>query len=175
MTRSTRLSAIGVAVLTACATPVATPTVDAPIRREPVATPTVDAPIRREPVKGLARAIIDAPVPLTSTDPRYQPYLDAVRGKIKERWSYPCLPEGFGRDQCTYKSAELTLDFGIAKDGTVTFVTVVRSSGYRIYDDVAINAVKLAAPFEPVPDAMGVRGVVIRATMQYVLTPDLPR
>lgn len=72
------------------------------------------------------------------------------------------------------RCADLTLDFGVAKDGTVMFVTVVRSSGYPVYDDVAINAVKLAAPFEPVPDAMSVRGIVIRTTMRYVDTPDLP-
>ena len=160
MTRSTLVSAVAAAVLTACATP--------------AATPTADAPIRREPPTGLARAIVDGvPMPLDSTDPRYRPYLDEVRRKIKERWSYPCVPEGFGQGQCGYKSADLTVDFGVAKDGTVMFVTVVRSSGYPVYDDVAINAVKLAAPFEPVPDAMGVRGVVIRATMSYVFTPEL--
>ena len=162
MTRSTLVSVVAAAVLTACATP--------------VATPIANTPIRREPPTGLARAVIDSyRVPLESTDPQYQPYLDVVRRKIKERWSYPCLPEGFGRDQCAYKSADLALDFGIAKDGTVTFITVFRSSGYRVYDDVAINAVKLAAPFEPVPDLMGAHGVVIRATMSYVFTPDLPR
>jgi len=33
--------------------------------------------------------------------------------------------------QCEYKTTQLVIEFGIAKDGKVPFVTVLRSSGYR--------------------------------------------
>jgi len=52
---------------------------------------------------------------------------------------------------------------------------VSQQSGYTIYDDYAANAIRLASPFPPVPQALlataapGSAGVKIVAAFQYVL------
>jgi outer membrane biosynthesis protein TonB len=114
------------------------------------------------------------PVPLDSTDPRYNDYLDRVRRMIKEKWGYPCIKDA-ASGHCDYKSARLMIVFGILKDGRVPMLEVTLQSGYSIYDDYAANAIRLAAPFPPVPQALmataapGSAGVKIVAAFQYVL------
>ena len=110
------------------------------------------------------------PIPLDSRDPKYSDYLDRIRRMIKERWGYPCVKTGAG---CEYKTAELVIEFGIAKDGQVPFVHLVRTSGYPIYDDYALNAIKLASPFPPVPDALGRKGFPIMARFHYIVDTSL--
>jgi hypothetical protein len=41
------------------------------------------------------------PVPLDSTDPRYNDYLDRVRRMIKEKWGYPCIKDA-ATGSCDY-------------------------------------------------------------------------
>lgn len=112
------------------------------------------------------------PVPLETKDPRYSDYLDRVRRMIKEKWGYPCVREG-GARECEYKSAQLIIEFGIAKDGKVPFVNVRRSTGYEVMDEYAVRAVKLASPFPPVPDSLSRKGIPILATFNYIVDTSL--
>lgn len=121
--------------------------------------------------RGDGRAGIEGePIPLDSRDPKYSDYLDRIRRMIKERWGYPCVKTGTG---CEYKTAELVIEFGIAKNGQVPFVHLVHTSGYPIYDDYALNAIKLASPFPPVPDSLSKKGFPIMARFHYVVDTSL--
>ncbi len=114
------------------------------------------------------------PIPLDSSDPKYNDYLDRIRRMIKEKWGYPCIKD-LASGHCDYKSARLVIVFGILKDGRVPVVEVAQQSGYAIYDDYAANAIKLAQPFPPVPASLmasaksGSSGVKIVAAFQYML------
>jgi len=114
------------------------------------------------------------PIPLDSTDPKYNDYLDRVRRMIKEKWGYPCVKDSM-TGHCDYKSARLVIVFGILKDGRVPMLEIAQQSGYGVYDDYAANAIKLASPFPPVPASLmatvkpGSAGVRIVAAFQYVL------
>jgi TonB family protein len=108
------------------------------------------------------------PIPLDSPDPKYSDYLDRVRRMIKDKWIYPCIPNPSSR-QCEYKSAQLEIEFGIGKDGRVPFVIVRQSSQHGIYDEYAVNAIKLASPFPPVPDDLSKKGIPILARFTYIL------
>ena len=113
------------------------------------------------------------PIPLDSRDPRYSDYLDRIRRMIKEKWGYPCVKND-STQECEYKTALLVIEFGIARDGKVPFVNVIRTSGFPIYDDYAVNAIKFAQPFPKVPDTMGSRsGVPIVATFSYQVDRSL--
>jgi TonB family protein len=113
------------------------------------------------------------PIRLDSTDPRYSDYLDRIRRMIKAMWGYPCVKNTSTR-ACDYKTTQLVIEFGIARDGVVPFVNVLRPSGYPIYDDYAVNAIKLAAPFPRVPPEMGgAKGVPIEATFSYLVDTSL--
>jgi TonB family protein len=123
--------------------------------------------------KGEGRGGIEGEaVPLDSRDPKYSDYLERIRRKIKENWGYPCVKSTASRE-CEYKTAQLVVEFGIAKDGQVAFVTVRRQSGWAIYDDYAVNAIKLSSPFPPVPDDLGKTGLPILATFSYVVESSL--
>jgi len=114
------------------------------------------------------------PIPLDSSDPKYNDYLERVRRMIKEKWGYPCIKD-VATGHCDYKSARLVIVFGILKDGRVPMLEVAQQSGYAIYDDYASNAIRLAQPFPPVPASLmataksGSQGVKIVAAFQYVL------
>jgi len=114
------------------------------------------------------------PIPLDSTDPKYNDYLDRVRRMIKDKWGYPCVKDAM-TGHCDYKSARLVIVFGILKDGRVPMLEIAQQSGYGVYDDYAANAIRLASPFPPVPASMlaaaksGSAGVKIVAAFQYVL------
>jgi hypothetical protein len=114
------------------------------------------------------------PIPLDSPDPQFSDYLDRVRRMIKAKWIYPCVKD-LSTGHCDYKSANLTIVFGIRKDGHVPVVEVAQQSGYVVYDESAAVAIKLAAPFPPVPAALmaaarsGSAGVRIEARFAYIL------
>jgi len=118
------------------------------------------------------------PVPLDSVDERYSEYLEQVRRRIKEKWGFPCVrnPETRG---CDHYTTSLDVHFGILKDGRVQFVDIVKASEHSIYDEYAVNAIRLAQPFPPVPPAMmaamkqGSAGLAISARFSYVVESSL--
>lgn len=118
--------------------------------------------------------ILGEPIPLDSKDPDFTDYLERVRRLIKQHWGYPCIKNAETRE-CEYKSARLVVDFGVLREGPVQFVEVEKSSGYAIYDAYAVNAIKFASPFPPLPAGLiarmppGSTGAPIRVNFTYVL------
>lgn len=118
------------------------------------------------------------PIPLDSSDPRYNDYLDRIRRMIKANWGYPCV-KNLATRECEYKSAQLIVEFGILKNGRLQFIEVRQPSGLSIYDDYAVNAIKLASPFPDVPPSMVLAvkadsaGIAILARFSYVLETSL--
>jgi TonB family protein len=117
------------------------------------------------------------PIPLDSADAKFSDYLDRLRRRIKDKWGFPCIKGGPG--VCEYKTTSLIVEFGILKDGRLQFIEVVQSSGFPIYDDYAVNAIKFASPFPAVPPDMivsmrrGSTGVSIMARFNYVVDTSL--
>ena len=122
-------------------------------------------------------SIDSEPIRLDSKDPRYSGYLGRVRELIKEKWGFPCVKDE-ATGNCEYKSAKLLIQFGILKNGRAVQVEVQEPSGYGIYDEYAVNAIKAASPFPPMPPELlalvksGSAGIRILAAFDYiVLTP----
>jgi outer membrane biosynthesis protein TonB len=117
--------------------------------------------------------IVGEPVPLDSKDAELSDYLERIKRLIKQNWVFPCVKD---RDTgiCEYKSTELLVEFGILKQGPLQYIEVRRASPWPIYDEFAVNAVKLASPFPPVPAAMmarmarGSAGAAIVARFVYL-------
>jgi len=118
------------------------------------------------------------PIRLDSADERYNDYLEQIRRRIKEKWGFPCVRNAATRE-CDHHTTSLDIHFGILKDGRIQYVDVVRNSDYGIYDEYAVNAIRLAQPFPPVPPAMmaamrqGSTGLAISARFSYVVESSL--
>lgn len=100
-------------------------------------------------------------LPLDSRDPVYLPYLNRLKRRIQNEWVYP--EEAWSRGV----SGELLLVFTLNKNGSLTNVRLVHSSGFPILDQEALRAVKQAAPYDPFPPQMGEEPWNITASFHY--------
>ena len=90
-------------------------------------------------------------------EPDFGPYMRELQQRIKRNWDPPRGEE----------SRRVVLLFGISRDGRLTNVRVQKSSGLESADRAAIAAVKLTAPFRPLPAAYRENSVDIQFTFDY--------
>lgn len=120
---------------------------------------------QREPggggLRGGRGGIEGEPIPLDTKDPRYTDYFDKIRRRIRANWIYPreAGERGIG--------GQLLIEFVIAKDGHLSAIDLRHSSGVEILDRFALNAVKLAQPFPPVPDSVAKVALPIAGIFTY--------
>jgi periplasmic protein TonB len=106
------------------------------------------------------------PVPLDTPDPKYQDYFRILRERIQAKWTYPreAGDRGIG--------GALLIEFHIAKDGRLAYLEIRRSSGVEILDEYAVNAIKLAQPFPPVPDNLAKQVLAINGNFVYQIVEN---
>ncbi len=102
-------------------------------------------------------------IPLNTADPRYAEYFAELKRRIEERWSYPTEASRQGL------SGSGELRFVLRKDGSVKSVEILKSSGVRVLDSYIENAIRLAAPFPPVPASVGGDVIPISINFNYRL------
>ena len=90
-------------------------------------------------------------------EPDFGPYMKELQRRIKMNWDPPKGNE----------SKRVILLFSIARDGRLLNVKVHRSSGLQSADNAAIEAVKLTAPFRPLPPEFKGQSVDIQFTFDY--------
>ncbi len=100
---------------------------------------------------------------LDSRDPVYLPYLARLKQRIQREWVYP--EEAWSRGV----SGDLLLVFTLNKNGSLTNLRLVQSSGFPILDQEALRAIKQSAPFDPFPPQMGEEPWNISAAFHYNL------
>lgn len=79
---------------------------------------------------------------------RFAAYMEAWRAKVERVGNINYPDEARQRDL----SGSLLLDVAINPDGSVSEITVRRSSGLKVLDDAAVRIVELASPFARFPD-----------------------
>lgn len=90
-------------------------------------------------------------------EPDFGPYMRELQRRIKMNWDPPKGNE----------SKRVVLLFKIAKDGRLLSCSVFKSSGLQNADAAALNAVKLAAPFRPLPPEFKGASIDIQFTFDY--------
>lgn len=90
-------------------------------------------------------------------EPDFGPYMKELQRRIKMNWEPPKGNE----------SKRVVLLFSIARDGRLLNVQVAKSSGVPTVDNAAISAVKLSAPFRPLPPEHKGSSVDINFTFDY--------
>ncbi len=91
----------------------------------------------------------------------YEKYLDRLRRKIERFWLYP--PGALAKRV----EGEAVIRFSINAKGGLAESLVVSSSGSALLDEGALDSVRNAAPFEPLPAAYNLSFLHITATFSY--------
>ncbi|MBQ3311473.1 TonB family protein [bacterium] len=90
-------------------------------------------------------------------EPDFGPYMRDLQRRIKMNWDPPKGNE----------SKRVVLLFKIARDGRLLSCSVSKSSGLASADNAALQAVKLTAPFRPLPANFKGSSVDIQFTFDY--------
>ncbi|MDG5816090.1 energy transducer TonB [Chitinispirillales bacterium ANBcel5] len=124
--------------------PVETKPVEEPRAQEPEPQDEEPAPRVEENLEELAELLRELPVPADISAPgdfEQDWYLNAVVQRIERHWIPPFED----------RTISVVVKFIIHNDGSISGVEIVRSSGNRTVDNLAIRAVNLAAPFGRLP------------------------
>ncbi|WP_081639317.1 energy transducer TonB [Hippea alviniae] len=105
----------------------------------------------------------EATVSIGTQSIKYASYMQHIKHKIQNVWIYPQEAIQTGQQ------GRLLILFSIGKDGSLVKLKLLRSSGYPLLDKAALQAVKDAAPFPPLPKRFGVDVLNIYATFEYTL------
>lgn len=100
-------------------------------------------------------------ISLNTDDLKYFSYMLKLKNKIEYIWRYPQAAAERGIQ------GDLLLSFTIHRDGGVSDVRVVSTSGYEILDLEAVRAIKEASPFAPLPDAWNEDRITITGHFLY--------
>ncbi len=88
----------------------------------------------------------DDGVTFDTRDMMYRGYLDMLRQKVESIWHYPKR----AAEQGIY--GDLLVRFVILKDGSLGEVKVLRTSGHRMLDTAAVDALRQGVPYWPLPE-----------------------
>ena len=105
----------------------------------------------------------DSGITFSTTEYRYYGYKMRLKEKIESIWKYP--PEAARKG--IY--ADLYIRFTILKNGELGSVELLRTSGYKMLDDAAMQALRDAAPFWPLPEEWGEDSFTITGHFVYTL------
>jgi len=100
-------------------------------------------------------------ISINTDDLRYLSYMLRLKQRIELIWKYP--PEAI----VAGLQGNLLLNFTIRQDGQLTDVSLLRSSGYRVLDEEAIQAVREAAPYSPLPESWHQDRITITGNFIY--------
>jgi protein TonB len=100
---------------------------------------------------------------LNTSELKYQRYLMDMKSRIEFYWEYPQLAARNGWQ------GSLKINFKINRDGSVSDISLERSSGYPMLDDAAMTAVRLAGPFPPFPGNFSIDDINIKGQFTYHL------
>ena len=102
-------------------------------------------------------------VDLGSIDIKYTSYLKRIKRKIEDIWIYP--QAAFEREE----EGIAVIRFSIGEGGDLTSSRVLESSGHNYLDQGALDVVRSAAPFDPLPREFNISQLNVIARFQYKL------
>ncbi len=131
--------------------------------------PSREKDVFGSPTAGYAE-YIDSDIPegdridMNTTSFRYISYFTGMRKAIEMVWIYPreAIERGL--------QGEVQLELIIEKDGKVSKVRVLNSSGYAVLDDNMVKTIKLASPFAPLPKGWKKDRIQVTGAFHYILS-----
>ena len=104
----------------------------------------------------------DGVVTFDTTEFHLVGYMPRLRQRIESIWRYPPAAARSGL------YGELYISFTILKDGRLSKVELIRTSGYKSLDDAAIQALKDGQPYWPLPKSWPHENLKITGRFVYV-------
>lgn len=105
----------------------------------------------------------EATISIGTQSVKYASYLEHIKNKIENVWAYPAEAARTGQQ------GTLLILFSINKNGDLIRLKLIRSSGYPLLDRAALEAVRDASPFPPLPKRFNLDILNIYATFEYDL------
>src|SRR5512143_3539971 len=105
----------------------------------------------------------DDSVTLDTDEFKFISYNRWLKIKVESMLRYPELAAMSGYQGTLY------IKFDIMKDGSLSNLELLKSSGYKILDDEALRAIRASAPFQPLPDDWRMERYSIRAAVLFYL------
>ncbi len=99
-----------------------------------------------------------------SVDDALRQYCGKVKRKIEKEKKYPRLAERNGYE------GKVEIKFKILADGQVENVEIVNSSGYDVLDNEAVRAIRAAAPYSLIPEALAQTYLWIKVPLVFAIT-----
>ena len=103
-------------------------------------------------------------IDLNTTDYRYIGYFSGLRRAFDMVWSYPSEAARRGI------AGSVVVRFTILKTGKLKYAKIVDSSSYEILDAAVIEALELAAPYDPLPEGFDKDKLTVTGSFKYVLS-----
>jgi TonB family protein len=96
-------------------------------------------------------------------------YFRRLTARVLDRVVYP-------RDLAlSLEQGEVIVSFTLARDGSVTDLRVTRSSGFPAFDRALLLAVRVCAPFDPLPEAVSSGAPSVQVNAPFVFSNPLIR
>jgi protein TonB len=105
---------------------------------------------------------VDRGLTFDTAEFRHRGYMRMLRERIEDVWQYP------GEAAKRGISGDLYIKFVINRDGHLTDIKLLRTSGYRLLDEAAMNALKNAEPYWPLPEDWDKDTLEIKGHFIYV-------
>ncbi|HYL11813.1 MAG TPA: TonB family protein, partial [Terriglobales bacterium] len=94
----------------------------------------------------------------------FGPYLQRILQNVRENW-YRLIPES-----AEMKKGKLAIEFAISKDGQMTGIRLVATSGDVALDRAAWGGITASNPFPPLPSEFG--GQYLSLRFRFYYNPD---
>ena len=117
-------------------------------------------PVEEEDISDLeslfAEPVTSSSVSVQISEPfEYQWYLDQLQSKIKNRWKPGANEKG-----------EVVVQFVISRNGSMSGLKLLSSSGRTILDRQAMQAVEMSAPFAQLPSGFAGQSLTVNLTLK---------
>jgi len=103
-------------------------------------------------------------IPLDTNDDKFISYFLSIKRQIEYIWAYPEAAAQRG------EHGDCVIQFTILKDGRVTDIKLLASSGFPALDREALSAVADGAPYNPIPARLATDELVVTGTFRYLLS-----
>ena len=120
-----------------------------------------DKPVHQIEQQDRRRVKREETVDLGSIDIKYTSYLKRIKKKIEGIWIYP--QAAFEREE----EGIAVVKFSIGEGGDITSSRILESSGYNYLDQGALDVVRSAAPYDPLPREFNISQLNVVARFQY--------